>query len=70
MNVREICTEGVNWVSMAPDGVQLTNDGQFNELQDIMFNFFFFFCRDKFEEWSTNATNFRGNSRILINTNK
>jgi hypothetical protein len=26
---------------MAPDGVQLTNDGQFNELQDIMFKFFF-----------------------------
>jgi hypothetical protein len=25
---------------MAADGVQLTNDGQFNELQDIMIIFF------------------------------
>lgn len=68
MNVKEIWTEGVNWVSVAPGGVQLENGGQFNELQDIMFNFFF--CRDKFEERSTNSTSFRVNIRILINTNK
>jgi hypothetical protein len=41
VNVTEIWTESVNWVSMAPDGVQLTNDGQFNELKDIISKFFF-----------------------------
>lgn len=55
MNVKEIRTESVNWVSMAPNGVQLTNDEQFNELQDIMINFFF--CCDKFEEICSQTRN-------------
>jgi len=40
VNVKEIWTESVNWVSKAPDGVRSTNDGQFNELQNIMIKFF------------------------------
>lgn len=47
MNVKAIWTESEKWVSMAPDGVQVTNDGQFNELQDIMI---IFFCRENLKK--------------------
>lgn len=48
MNVKELRTESVNWVIMAPDGVQLANDEQFNEQQDITTKYTFY--RDTVEE--------------------
>jgi len=67
VNVKEIWTESVNWVSMAPDGVQLTNDDSSMNYKTL---WLIFFLRDKFEEPSTKATHVRENNTILVDTNK